>query len=137
MKNAKFWSVNVVIGTGVLLSPLSAPILQSLNYRAAGKPKEYIKSVAWAAAMFAILVSCSFVPLDLPPVAQVAFGPVLGLVLVMIWFFAYGRNFPKKIAADVRQTATHRSAWSGIAIAIVVLALSYYAAKVIIETLST
>ena len=136
-KTAKFWSSTVVVASGVLIAPLAAPVLQLLNYQSAGEKKGVRNSSLWIGAMLLAIIGWNLIPLQLPPVAQMASGPIVAFILVVIWFFAYGRHFPKKIDPEILTSATTRPAILGIVIAIAVLAVSYYTVETVLRMITS
>jgi hypothetical protein len=136
-KNAKFWSPNVILASGVLISPIAAPVLQLLNYQSAGEKKEVRNSGLWIVAMLLAVVGWNMIPLQLTPIATMAAGGAFAFILVVIWFFAYGRHFPSKVDSEVLNSATSRSAVLGIIVAIAVAIISYYSIAIALRMITT
>ena len=136
MKTAKFWSSTVVVASGVLISPLAAPVLQLLNYQSAGEKAGIRNSGLWVGAMLMAIIGWNMIPLPLSQIGHMAAGGIFAFILVVIWFFAYGRHFPKKIDPEILTSATTRPAILGIVIAIAVLAVSYYTIEILLRVIT-
>lgn len=122
----RIWSAAVIVACGVILSPFASPILQLLNYRTAGGTRDVINSGLWVLGMLIWVIAFSFIPLGVSPNAQMAWAQLQALVLVVAWFFLYGRWFPARIKAESSEAAVDRSPISAICISLGVMALSYY-----------
>ena len=122
----RIWSATVIVACGVILSPFASPILQLLNYRTAGGNRDVINSGLWVLGMLIWVIAFTFIPLGVSQNAQMALAQLQALVLVVAWFFLYGRWFPARIKAGPDESAVYRSPVSAVLISLGVMAVSYY-----------
>jgi hypothetical protein len=122
----RIWSATVVIACGVILSPFATPIMKLLNYRSAGENKDVINSALWVLGMLFCVIAFPFIPLSVSPNAQMVYAQFLALLLVVVWFFLYGRWFSTRIGSVVLKDIVYRSPFSAIFISLGVMAVSFY-----------
>ena len=106
------WNPGAASAWSLLFTPIFGAILQMKNWQALGAPDKAARSRAWAIANAIYFVLSGVLLVVLPESAIIdRIGNLLGLVLVLIWYFADGREQVRHIRARFGKAYPRRGWW--------------------------
>lgn len=127
------WNPGAASAWSLLFTPIFGAILQMKNWQALGAPDRAATSRAWAigCAIYFLLSGTTFVFLPESAVLD-RIANLLGFVLVLIWYFAEGREQVLHVRARFGKVYPRRSWWLPL-----LFALGGLAAFVVVFTMFT
>jgi hypothetical protein len=106
------WNPGAASAWSLLFTPIFGAILQMKNWQALGQPEKAASSRAWAigCAIYFVLSGVSIVFLPESAIID-RIANLLGLVLVLIWYFADGREQVLHVRARYGKVYPRRGWW--------------------------
>lgn len=118
------WNPGAASAWSLLFTPIFGAILQMKNWRALGAPERAATSRAWAigCAIYFVLSGVSLVFLPESAIID-RIANLLGLVLVLIWYFADGREQVRYVRVRFGKVYPRRGWWLPLLFALAIFAV--------------
>lgn len=117
----RLWNPNAAASWSLIFSPVFGALLQRSNWLAMGHPDKAARSLQWVWAYLVFLVVTVGVSAVLPnEKAADLLTRVAGLVFLVVWYYANGKEQVGLVLARYGRDYPRRSWWKPIGIALLV-----------------
>lgn len=88
----KIWNPNAAANWSLLFSPAFGAILQAMNWKELGQPDRAKTNKTWACVTIIFLLLFALIPVNVGGI-----GGLIGLILLLSWYFSQGRAQAKYV----------------------------------------